>query len=325
MYNAATMSFTRYQKHPAMLYSLFLLLAVLWSASFLAIKVSIGFFSPILAATLRVGIAFIALSILFISMKASLHLPLRTAKLLWIQGIIAQGLAFVFLFWGEQYIAPALASIINAMVPLWVLLINGLILRERNTFTIKKTMGLILGFTGIVIIFAPLLLIDNTMGNMAIIGALSVTGMAISYAVGAILYQKLLTKNSTSSSKATPIEPIDFKASIWHQHLASFVFLLLMTVCTNKYPNTSIFSATAYDAWIAVIYLGLFSTAFAWIIYSHLIVQWGAVRAVSVLYIVPIFAIIWDLLFLHISMSLYEFIGIAAILSGVLCVQTQKV
>ncbi len=294
-----------------MLYGLFLLLALFWSASFIAIKISIVFFSPIFAAMLRVAVAFLALTILFYFLKTPLTLPLKTAALLWLQGVIAQGLAFVFLFWGEQYIAPALASIINSTVPLWVLVINGLILQKKGTFTLKKTIGLTLGFTGVIFIFGPMLcLVEHKNMFMTLMGALSVFGMAISYAVGAILYQKLLGKSE-----------VNFQSSVWHQHVGSFVFLFIFSLCANTWPESNALSQVSYDAILAIIYLGVFSTALAWMIYSHLIVQWGAIRAVSVLYVVPIFAIIWDMLFLQLSMHFHEFLGMGIILLGVLFVQ----
>lgn len=295
-----------------MLYFLFLVLALFWSASFIAIKISIIAFSPLFSAMLRVGVALLSLTLLFSCSQTPLKLPLKTVMLLWMQGIIAQGMAFVFLFWGEQYISPALASIINSTVPLWVLLINGLILREQGTFTFKKIIGLIIGFVGILLIFGPMLAVKKDM--MTLLGALSVSGMAISYAIGAILYQKLFTRKKS----------INFKASVWHQHVGSFTFLFFFSLCSGTWPaiNTVFpLSDTAYEALWAIVYLGVFSTAFAWIIYSHLIVKWGAVRAVTVLYVVPIFAILWDMLFLHLSMSYLEISGVILILLGVLSVQ----
>lgn len=301
------------KNHLFFLYGLFLLLALIWSASFIAIKIGIEFFSPIFAAMLRVAVAFICLTIINFCLKTPLRLPIRIARLLWLQGIIAQGIAFLFLFWGEQYIAPALASIINSTVPLWVLLINGVILRQKKTFTFKKILGLMLGFIGIVYLFAPMLLnhteTDQNSKHL-ILGALSITGMAISYAVGAVLYQRLLGKTS-----------INFQSSIWHQYVGSLTFLFLVSILSDSWPTTKQLSSFSYEALSAIIYLGVFSTAVAWMIYSHLIVQWGAIRALSVLYIVPIFSIIWDNLFLHMTMSLHQVLGVAIIFSGLLFVQ----
>lgn len=292
-------------------YLLFFTLAIFWSFSFLGIRVSITFFSPIFAATLRVAVAFLGLSVAFFFMKTPLRLPWKIAAPLWFQGIIGQALPFLCLFWGEQYVAPGLASIINATVPLWVLAINGFILLKKGTFTVKKTLGLLLGFTGITIIFAPMISMENTTGNsMILIGILSISAMAIFYSISAIFYQKLCTQT-----------PLDFKSSVWHQHIGSLTFLILFSLFTNAWPQTNQLSNLSFDAILAIIYLGIFSTAMAYLIYSYLIGEWGAVRVVSVLYIVPIFSVLWDFLFLQIHIYLYELIGMAIILLGVFFVQ----
>lgn len=296
-------------------YFIFLSLAIVWSGSFIAIKFSLVAFDPIFAALLRVFVAFFFLSLWFMGTRTPLRLPLKTMCLLWFLGIISQSLAFIFLFWGEQYIAPALASVINATVPLWVFCISTLVFRDKAVLTTKKIAGLLLGFIGILFIFGPLVSFDHNI--MTLLGALSVSGMAISYAVGAILYKRLIN----------PAE-VDFKASIWHQHAGSFVFLFFFSCLGQTWPPMDIFTAASWpvlhDAIIAVIYLGVFSTALAWMIYFHLIVIWGTVRTVSVLYIVPVFAIVWDLIFLHLSISVYTLCGVSAILLGVLFVQTAE-
>ncbi len=299
------------KNHLLIPYFFFLALALCWSLSFLAIHISINFFHPIFSAMLRIGIAFATLTILFVCTKSPLKLPFKTATLLWLQGIIGQALPFLFLFWGEQYITPGLASILNATVPLWVIVINGFILREKGTFTLKKTLGLLLGFSGIIIIFMPMISVeDQTTSAMTLVGIISVSIMAISYASGAIFYQKILGKYQ-----------VPFKASVWHQHVGSFAFVFIISLIVRSWPTASILSSFSVDALLALIYLGLFSTAFAYLMYSYLITQWGAVRAVSVVYIVPVFSVVWDLLFLHIPLHLPEVIGMIVILLGVLSVQ----
>ncbi len=292
-------------------YILFLALALFWSFSFLAIRISIAFFSPVFGATLRVGVAFFALSVLFVFTKTSLTQPWRITLLLWLQGILGQAFPFLFLFWGEQYISPGLASILNATVPLWTLLISLLILRDKKSLTLKKILGLILGFTGIITIFAPMILTGTAKTSaMTLIGVLSLLAMAISYASAAILYQKLCQQKA-----------LEFKASVWHQHVGSFVFLLIFSFFTDSWPVASIWSTFSFDALLATIYLGLFSTALAYLIYSYLISQWGAVRAVSVVYVVPVFSVLWDFLFLHIHLRFYALTGMLIILLGVIFVQ----
>jgi drug/metabolite transporter (DMT)-like permease len=56
-------------------------------------------------------------------------------------------------------------------------------------------------------------------------------------------------------------------------------------------------------------------------IYFYLLKEWGAVRTTSVMYIVPMLAILWDLLFLHLIPSTNELMGILTILVGVALIQ----
>ncbi len=295
-------------------YVLFIALALFWSLSFLSIRISIYFFHPVFSTLLRIAIAFITLSLWFVCTKTPLNLPSKTRLLLWFQGIIGQALPFLFLFWGEQYITPGLASILNATVPLWVLLINGLILREQGTFTLRKTTGLFLGFLGIITIFGPMLS-DNpdVSDDLIIIGALAICAMAISYATGAIFYQKILAKTQVA-----------FKASVWHQHIGSLIFTVIVALLTNTWPHIDSMSDVPIEAILALLYLGIFSTALAFLMYSYLIAEWGAVRAVSVLYIVPVFSVVWDITFLHLPFHLYDLFGMVMILLGVLFVQKKS-
>jgi len=292
--------------HSLRAYSFFILLALVWSLSFIAIRFSVDAFPPIFGAMLRVGLALLSLTIMFLFLKARLYVPFKTAVRLWVLGIIAQGMAFAFLFWGEQYIAPALASIINATVPLWVLLINGLILREKGAFGLKKILGLGLGFGGILTIFAPMIVVDESI--MTLLGVLAVCGMALSYAAGAVLYQKFFSDGNQAG----------FHASVWHQHFGSFAFLLLVSLCFEPIPRISSVTSLAL---FSIVYLGIFSTALAWMMYNYLITEWGAIRAVSVMYIVPVLAIIWDDLWLHLPIETYQIFGVLFILAGVLFVQ----
>ena len=142
---------------------------------------------------------------------------------------------------------------------------------------------------------------------------MSVLLMAISYAIGNLLNQRML------SGKIK----LDFYANIYHQHWASLVFLTLASLCFESLPSKILLLHTPL-LWVASIYMGLFSTALAWIIYYHLIREWDAVRASAVMYIVPIMAILWDFIFFHNRPQWTEGLGIITILLGVILIQLPK-
>ena len=87
-------------------------------------------------------------------------------------------------FWGEQFISSGLAAVLNAVIPLFVALIAHLTLANEK-LTPNKIIGMIIGFTGIIVIFK-----DDLGGSQAaIIGGLAVVGSALS-AASANVYAK---------------------------------------------------------------------------------------------------------------------------------------
>src|SRR5690348_13765600 len=136
---------------------LFLVLALLWSGSFINIKVVVGELPPVFCAMMRVLISLVCLSLLFALMRKKVFsLPAKYWQL-WLAGLFAQALPFLFLFYGEKFIAPAFASIINSTVSIWALILGTLIFRDFSQWTAVKVGGIVLGFIGIILIFSPFL------------------------------------------------------------------------------------------------------------------------------------------------------------------------
>lgn len=290
---------------------LYLLLAFFWSGSFLAIKIALIHLPPSLAALLRVLISQIVLTLALYTMRQKLKLPFRSAWRLWVIGVFSQGLPFFLLFWGECSIAPALASILNSTTCAWAFLFSVLIFRDFAHVTWKKISGLVLGIGGVLAIFLPLLLQGHDVSKVT--GVLAITGMAMSYAFGGLINQRFMVGKYKTS----------LKTSLWHQQWGSFVFLMLTTGLGAPW---SALSAVVSDpsALLALLYLGICSTAIAWLIYNHLIRAWGAVPASTCLLLVPLLAILWDYLFLHAIPHGYEILGVVLTLAGVNLIQFSK-
>jgi len=293
-----------------MSYVLFLLLGLFWSASFIFIKITVLVLPPILSALLRVVVAQITFSLFFVVMRHRLQVPFASIWRLWIIGIFLQGIPFLLLFIGECYVAPALASIINGTVAIWVLCFSILIFRDYSQVTLPKLSGLALGVLGVLFIFIPMVQAGT---HTKAIGVLAITGMAMSYGIGALLNQHFCKCKYK----------VGIQASLWHQHWGSLMFLLTATLLFEPHINLGPLFHNPHVL-LALLYLGVCSTAVAWFIYCYLIENWGAVRASSVLYIVPILTIIWDILFLHLVPTLNEIYGIIIILLGVALIQFTK-
>ena len=88
-------------------------------------------------------------------------------------------------------------------------------------------------------------------------------------------------------------------------------FLFLVSLLTGTVPEFSALSMPSVA--ISALYLAFFSTALALVIFFHLIKQWGAVKASSVTFIVPIQAIFLDRIFFSSSITFWETVGIGCI------------
>lgn len=284
---------------------LFGLLALMWSGSFINIKIVVSVLPPIFCAMMRVLISLLALLFLFGAMRKRFLAYSKGVWLIWIAGLLTQALPFGLLFYGERFVAPALASIINSTVSLWALLLGAIFYRDTSNWTPLKIAGLVLGFLGIVIIFWPS--IGN--GESSLIGIAAIVGMAISYALGSLVTQHVIY----------PKVKVSFETNLFQQHVSSLAALIIVSLILEPWPSFS--SLLHTKLMLAFLYLGLVATSFAWIIYFYLIREWGAVRTATVMYIVPVLAILWDLLFLHLIPAKTELIGAAAILSGVVLIQ----
>lgn len=287
---------------------LFFLLACLWSGSFVGIKIVVATWPPVFGAAVRVGIALLSIMILLLAMHKKPFVQLSLRWKFWVLGIFSQAIPFTFLFWGERFVSPGLAGIINGTVPIWTFAFALIFMRELADFSILKTLGLLIGLSGITIVFWPLLTFEYSL-NM-ILGAGAIVVMAMSYAIGGLLNQRLFKSGIK----------VDFFTNLYHQHWGSLIFLVLVSGVFEKWPSIQ-YLATDYTPWLSCLYLGVCATALAFAIFYHLIREWDAVRATTVLYVVPVLALVWDYVFFHDPADSNEIIGVAVILSGVVLIQ----
>ena len=287
---------------------LFVVLACFWGGSFVAIKVVVAVIPSIFGAACRVGLALILLTIVYKLFKKPLTVPRLYLKKVWLAGFFMQGLPFALLFWGEQYISPGLAGILNGTVPLWTFLISFFVLRHDEKFSVQKCVGIVAGFLGIFIIFYPK--ISLGLFEQSFMGTVAILGMAISYGIGGVL-------NRLTLSGA---QKLNRYGSLYQQHISSFLFLLICSLVLEGFPDVYGLTWT-WTVGAALFYLSFFSNVLAWMIYFYLIETWGAVRTSSVTYAAPVMALFTDFLFFKNMPALSEILGAVAIFLGIIFIQ----
>jgi drug/metabolite transporter (DMT)-like permease len=286
---------------------LFILLALFWGGSFVAIKVVVAIVPPFWAAATRLISALVIIYLALKVAKTDLGVKPNLRNKVWLSGLFSQGIPFAFLFWGERVISPGLSGILNGTTPLFTFLFGLLLLRQHEPFTIKKLLGLILGIAGIFCIFGPRL--SGGIDNSSALATLAVSAMAVSYGLGTIINKSVMVH---------PDHP-SLNVSLFHQTFVSTIFVTLIALAFEGLPHLVWYKNTNFI--LATLYMGWISTALAFFIYYKLLHEWGALRASAVAYLLPISAVFLDYVINRNIPLTTDAIGAVIILTGMLLLQ----
>jgi drug/metabolite transporter (DMT)-like permease len=195
--------------------------------------------------------------------------------------------------WGQQHISASLASILIAAAPLFTVAIAVLFTREQLTLT--RGLGVVLGFAGVVVLIGP-----NVLEGFDLQGAgeLAILGAALSYAVAGFMGWRF---------KAIPTQQLSTMTVT-----AGAVMMLPMAVALEWPMGVE----WRWSAAFAVLMLGVFSTALAYLIYYRLLANAGVVNTSLVSFLVPLSALLLSTVFLHERLNAPAILGMALILSG---------
>ncbi|WP_286268918.1 DMT family transporter [Thalassotalea hakodatensis] len=275
--------------HPAIE---FILLAAIWGASFLFMKLGVPEFGPITFMAIRTLIgALVLLLVLIIKQQTRtlVHAPWQ----LFIVGLFNTAIPFVLFGWATLSLTASNISVLNATTPLFGALVAYIWLKNR--LTKLQVFGLLLGFAGVYVLMYPQLTIapaDTLLPTLAVLLA------AACYGIGA----------SVSKQYLTNVKPL---ASAAGSQIAGS--LILVPISLFYLPQT-IPSITAINAALAI---GILCTGFAYILLFRLISDIGPTNAISVTYLIPVFGIFWGVMILNETITEFTFYGSALILIGV--------
>lgn len=272
------------------------LLALLWGSSFFWIKLALTGFSPGQIAVGRIVLGAIVLMVLCYSGGQRLPRDAKTWGHLVVAALFGNAVPFFLFGFGEETVDSGIAGVLNATTPLWALLIGVVLRHERKLFSLRM-LGLVLGFAGTLLIFAPWQ--AHGMGSW---GALAILAAAASYAVAyTYIGLKLSGKGTT---------PIALSAAqlVTATGLSSAMLL----------PIDG-FEPITWNGWsiVAVAVLGIFGTGFAFALNYRLIADEGAVAATAVGYLLPVVSVLLGAIALDEQITVRVVIGMLVVLLGV--------
>jgi len=288
-------------------------LAFIWGGAFVGIKVVVTALPPIHAAAIRMAIAVPFLWITFRLLGRSLSVPRKFWVRNWIAGLFMIGIPYAFVFWGETKIPAGVAGIINGTVPLWTALITVLPwspwFDRKQRLDTKMIVGLVLGFVGLLIIFAPKLNLSGSSDE--VLGLLAVVVMALCYSLSNVLNARLLI----------PENKVTISGNVYHQHAVSLVFLVIAALIFEP-GETSLAPLWEPKVLFSMLFLGILSGATALLIYYFLIREIGAIRTSAITYLIPVGAVILDFVVLGSKPNAQTLLGAGFILGAVFFIRT---
>ncbi len=278
-----------------------LILAALWGASFLFIRIGVTDFGVAPLMALRVGIGALFLVVVLIArrpLREALHTLRTRARPLVVVGVLNSAAPFCLFAYAELTLSAGVTSVINATTPLWGALVAFLWLKDR--LSALRSIGLAIGFAGVLMLVWNQIVAPNgssaapattALAAVAALGATLLYGIAASYTKRHLMGVDALTVATGTMIGAT---------------------VVLLPLAIAQWPATAI----SLRAWGAVIALGVGCTGVAYMLFFHLIAIAGPARAITVTFVIPIFGILWGAVFLGERVSAGMLEGCAVILVG---------
>ena len=274
-------------------------LGAIWGSSFLFMKIAVPAFGP--SAMMmggRIGIAAVVLTVFAWLLKKSLPRG-RQWKPAIITGIFYAAIPLVLWGYAAQTLSVSLLSIINATAPLFGAALSLLWLRERTSA--KGLVGLALGFVGVAVLVG---------GEEFRAG--ETPALAISAAFAASILYGGISLYNQSAKIADPYSNV--LGALW---VATLMMLPLMVMFPLR-------ETPGMAAWSSVAALGILCTAIAYVVYFRLIEQIGAAPTLTVTYLIPLFGVLWGVMFLDERIGVHHVAGAAMILAGIALVAKSR-
>lgn len=269
----------------------FVLLAAIWGASFLFMRIAAPAFGPLAIADLRTAIAALVLLSLLLWRGGASELAPNALRFL-LLGAFNSAIPFTLFAYAALSITAGLASILNATVPLFAALVGWLWLRDR--LTMLQWLGLAIGFAGVLWLSAGSASFKPGGHGWAIAAGLLAS---VSYAISGSLVKRYFAH----------VQPL---AVATGSQIAASALLLPITIFYLPAAMPGLVD------WLALIALGVLCTALAYALYFRLIARVGPTKTMAVTFLIPAFAIVWGVVFLDESVTSVMLGGCAVILIG---------
>ena len=275
-------------------FSLLILLAIIWGSSFFNIKLATYSYEPITLALVRVIFASIPLLILCKIKNIYIEAFTKNWKPYAVIGLCNIAIPFVLIAIGTAKINSYLAAILMSTTPLSGSILAHIFTKDEK-LSFLKSLGVLIGFSGIILLFFDKVIINSENYLYALITILGSTF----YCIGGLLTLKLRNKKNENVTTST---------TLW-----SVIFLLPFSlIFETPWNSTPTMSAT-----LSLLYLGIVATGLAWLIRFRILTVNGLVFQTQVAYLIPIFGVLFGYFLMDEIITWRVLLSLVIILLGI--------
>jgi drug/metabolite transporter (DMT)-like permease len=272
------------------------IVAAIWGASYLFIKVAVDEVEPTAMMFFRLVLAS-AVLIPVLAWRVGAHGAVAevrgTGWRAFAVGFLNAAFPFVLIAWGEKYVDSGVAAIANATVPIFVVL---LALKFNPSERVRgvRLAGILVGLVGVAVLAG----LHPEGGWWGVAGTLAIVVASLSYA-GANHF----VQHNYSSTAPLVIATVSCGTAA----------LILFPFALVQWPA----ELPSWEAIGSIVALGIFGTAVALLFFYRLLNRYGAARASLVTYLLPPVALVYGVLILDEQVTLNAALGLVLILAGV--------
>lgn len=262
-------------------------LAAIWGASFLFMRIAVPTLGPVVTAELRTLIAGVVLAAWFALAGFDAQYR-RWRRHYVIVGVIGSAIPFLLWAYAALSLTAGVLSVLNATAPMWGAVCTAVLLRERLTG--KRIVGLVIGIVGVALVSRP-------QGELHV--------LAIAAALLATLFYGLV---------ATYIKR--WAADVPSRGMAVGTQLAAGVLLVPLIPLWPPAGMPTLGVVASIVALGVVCSGIAFLLYFRLIADIGATGALTVTYLIPLFGVLWGVLFLGETLSASMLAGGALVVLG---------
>ena len=276
-------------------------LSIIWGASYLFMKMAVASVPVFTIVFLRVVLGALALAFVIFMIRV----PFPKGFFLWRSflgmGVVNNVIPMSLIVYGTSKIDAGLASIINAMTPLFAIVIAHFTTSDER-FTVNRLIGVALGVCGVIILIGPSFLFNT---EIDLWGELACLAATISYATASIFGRRF------ARMKLQPVQ------IAFGQTASASLVLLPISWIIDKPWTTAMPTPSAI---VSIVALGILCTAIGYLMYFRILNNSGAVAVALVTLLIPPSALVLGIFILGETLSFTDLIGMGLIGIGLVIV-----